>query len=533
MTVAAAWIREDVSEIRLLTAGGEEVWRAPAPSTDAPLDAFALRDRAREAAAWTASRLGPDKRLGVVCVDVEDAACVFASAPSADPEVVAAAMRSGATDYDALTMRGHMQPLVRAASKPGALSSPTIERLLRRAKKPGAGSPTGGAVRTAVLATPDSLVRLWLDQLDRAGVSVGVVVSLWHALADVWGERPAETPGTPGAPGTPGPQGAEAVEARDIGAIDAVILEDAGRLVWSWARGGNLVAAGELSVRRSGFNDRGERWNSESWFPAAASRLALDWLTWSTHLGESPARVRVVGADARPLANVLDERWAQASVTATTQNDPVGAALRALAQREERALPENSDPRRSLVSLSRRRGRAHATLYTWSGVATGLCAVAVFALGWRAMEKRSAMEREAREVRGRTALLVQETEPAVAGNPDRVRALDSVLQQLRKERPEISDPAPARPVLDEVARLTGVLEMLAGEGAFFTELDINETLPSAAVRVPSFESAERMRETLLRTPGQIEWNMTFQRELGPTLQEWKLTGQWRSVEAQR
>jgi hypothetical protein len=511
MSVYAAWIREDLSEVRLLTPSGEVSWRAEEAPKDAETDAFFLRDRAKEAAAWAVSQLGGAKRLGMVCVDIEDAACVFASAPSADPEVVAAAMRSGSTDYDALTMRGHMQPLARMASKPSSFSSPTIDKLLKRGKVTPAAQT--GALRMAVLATPDSLVRLWLDQLDRLGASVGVVISLWHALGDAWSDR-----------ATSASEGG-AVEAQDIGPIDAVILEDTGRLVWSWMRGGNLIAAGELSIRRTGGVDP-ERWNSEAWFPVAASRLTLDWLTWSTHLGASPTKVRVIGSDAKDLSRLLDERWPHADVSATALNDPIGGTLRAIAQRDDAALPSDDDPRRTLVALSRRRGRAHAKLYTWAGVATGLCAVAVFAVGWRTMERRSQLVAAATELRSQVALKVQEVEPVLASNPDKARALDSVLQQLRQERPDISDPPAARPILNELARLSAAFEALGEDGLFFLDFDLNETLPNATVRVPDFATGERLREELMRSPGQIDWNVTFQREIGQNLQDWKLTGQW-------
>src|SRR5690606_579133 len=204
----------------------------------------------------------------------------------------------------------------------------------------------------------------------------------------------------------------------------------------------------------------------------AASRIALDWLTWSTHLGASPARVRVVGADARDLAHILDARWAHADVRATTVNDPVGATLRSLAERLGDASPSDDDPRRTLVALSRRRGRAHARLYTWAGVATGLCAVAIFAVGWRTMERRAALAAAATELRNASAATVQAIEPALASKPDRARALASVLEQIRGERPEIFDPAPAPPVLSELARLTGVFRELGEEGLFFLEFDL-------------------------------------------------------------
>lgn len=528
MTLNAAWIREDLSEARLLTGAGEAVWRAPATPPDVEIDAFALRDRASQAAHWVATQLGADKRLGILCVDVEDAACVFASAPSAEPDVVAAAMRASTVNYDALSMRGTMQPLVRAVGKPKALSSPTIERFLKRNKPDAPGAEPGASVRTAVLASPDSLVRLFLDQLDRRGVSVGVTQSLWHSMVLAWGSTSPDAPASADASAT--------VESRDIGALEAVILEDSGRLLWSWSRRGSLVAAGELSVRRAGFDGpggQGAQWNSEDWFPVAASRLALDWLTWSTHIGQSPTRVRVVGADAKDLSRTLEERWPELTIEATTQNDPIGATLRAFAQREESSLPSDDDPTRTLVSLSRRRGRAHATLYTWSGVATGLLAVAIFAVGWRALEKRTRLTEAAAQVQSASALRVEEVAPELRNNPDRARALESELLRLRKDRPQITDPAPARPVLDEMERLLGALNELGPEGLFFTDFQINETLPNATVRLPNFETGERLREILRRTPGQVDWNVQFVREIGQNIQDWKLTGQWARSEGAR
>src|SRR5690606_39215976 len=112
------------------------------------------------------------------------------------------------------------------------------------------------------------------------------------------------------------------------------------------------------------------------------------------------------------------------------------------------------------------------------------------------------------------------------------RALASVLEQIRGERPEIFDPAPAPPVLSELARLTGVFRELGEEGLFFLEFDLNETLPNATVRVPDFSTGERLREALARSPGRIDWNVTFMREMG-NLQDWKLTGQWRYEEPAR
>jgi hypothetical protein len=142
------------------------------------------------------------------------------------------------------------------------------------------------------------------------------------------------------------------------------------------------------------------------------------------------------------------------------------------------------------------------------------------------MERRSQLVAAATELRSQVALKVQEVEPVLASNPDKARALDSVLQQLRQERPDISDPPAARPILNELARLSAAFEALGEDGLFFLDFDLNETLPNATVRVPDFATGERLREELMRSPGQIDWNVTFQREIGQNLQDWKLTGQW-------
>jgi len=160
-------------------------------------------------------------------------------------------------------------------------------------------------------------------------------------------------------------------------------------------------------------------------------------------------------------------------------------------------------------------------------VATGLCAAAIFAIGWRSMDKRALLGSAAAQVRGETTKVVQEIAPALASNPDKARALDSVLQDMRKARPEITDPPAARPIMNELARLTGAFESLGEAGLFFLDIDLNETLPNAAVRVPDFATGERLRQALRESPGAIDWEVTFQRELAQNLQDWKLTGQWR------
>jgi hypothetical protein len=362
--------------VRLLGVGCDELWVAPAEAT--PVGA------AQDAAVWLRERLGKGGSLRMLCADVDGAACSWLTVPDADPRVVLAAMRHSEDDgWDAPGESpdplGAWQAAATGEADAQALAptrtAPAITLLPQRGSK--------GALpqRLSVIAMRDAVVKVCLDALDDQRVGVGLVTSIWHALATAWDAG--------------GPAGRDATHAsgdggHDIAAMDSpatavVLLDPLGRLVWSWSQSGNLLAAGSIRLYAS---ELGGGATSLHVSRQDVARLATDWLSWTAQLGMAPRRVLCLTPETDPgeldpagLARALSEAMPDASVDLATMPDPVGATLARLVDLPPSVLPRPSEPRSSLVALSHRRGRAHKALYRWSSLA--LIAMAVGSGGWR------------------------------------------------------------------------------------------------------------------------------------------------------
>lgn len=524
MTDASCYLRDDFSLLRLFTDAGEETWRAEPLKEGEQADAIWWRARAQQAAQWMADRIGPDGSIGLVLLDSRDALCAWVGAPSDDPHVVAAAMRQPDSPWEDLGADFSVQPLTDPAERAGSLLSRKYSfPLSKRAR-------TGGAtLRFPVLFLFDALVRLWLDDLDRRGVRIGTVVSLWHAIGAAWSDVPNAPAPTDGAPAEP--------------PIEAVIISHERRLSWAWSRDRRLLVGGEIGAPSVPVEAKApvdifaqdERAAEEPEAPppepatdydGACSRLALDWLTWSASLGAGPDRVVVIGADADAIVDALGRTWPESPARAVSEQDPALATIRVCAQ-SPRLFDEavEEDPRRSLVGLSRRRGRAHARLYTWAGAAMGLLAVGIGAIGWRRYELAGNLKEESRAVAAMTLNRVQQATGARADSLFPVRSLESALQSVRQARPDFEDPAPARPILDEMERLTRVLSDLTPMGLEIDEIVMHERAPNAKVFVPDFALGEDLRERLRTSGGTIRWQVNFEAQ-EPGKQRWRLIGAW-------
>ncbi len=507
---ALCLIAPDLSMVRIRALGSEEVWTLPAPSaarTDGAetdeRDASWWKAQAVDAARWVAHRCGAGRRLAVACVDVSESSCVWLSAPSADPDIVAASLRMAGEEWEALDPGSTVQPVV------GPRGNAATKRATRvfGVRIAGEDGPAQ-AVRMPVIVSSDALVRLWLDELNRSGVRVGVVASLWHAMASGWRSETTAS-------------GAE---------IEAVALCDGERLVWCWSRAGRLLTGGWMAIPRVRSEEEPDEPPSVD-ARAAMARLSLDWLSWAAQIGDTPQRVTLVGSDVEALAAPLEESWPDARVERVPTEDAIGATLSRVEQRlsegDSGAEPAYSDedPRESMVALSRRRGRAHQRLYTGVGATCALLAVGIGALGWRAREHASALRREVDNARDSSKAMVMEVAPGLAESASPRMAALSALEAMRKEQPTFSDPPAARPIMDEAARVLSVMSDLSSRGLQFDELVLHEGLPSGAMTAPDFETGEEVSARLRAAPGRIRWDVQFERRDG-NLYKYRLTGQW-------
>ncbi len=519
------FIESEFGEVRLLseTHGAEERWRPQAPpgagqpraleepgaqsgAPEEPRDALWWKERAGAAAAWVAERLGPERRLASLCMDIGHASCVWLSAPSAQRGVIAAALRQEGAEWAELEPGGLIEPL---AAPSGEARSKLLEFSVfgLGAKKTAA---TSTAVRMPVLLAPDALLRLFLDDLDRRAVRVEHVTSLWHGACAAW--------------------------LADADALGAVVLSDGATLVWAWGRGARLQAGGRLDLApfqaappEDAEASSGASRSGQASLEGARPRLALDWLTWAAQLGEAPRTLVVVGHNAAALAAALESALPGAQAKTIEEPDPFGATVRSALHATTAGGASRlvgDDPRLGLVSLTRRRGRAHRRLYTWTGACLAALAMGIGALGWRARDQRAAYLAAAEDLKSTQAERLKEIAPDLGTASNPARALESRLAELRKKSPEFKDPARARPILDEAARLATILAELGPRGVKIDDIALHDIVPSARITVPDFATGEDINTRLRAPGGAIRWRMDYEGNAGGENLKYRLTGEW-------
>lgn len=532
MTAPGCFVRADLSEVRLVgLPTPTQPWKPSPPSGENEADAMWWLKQAEAAAQWTAERLAGERVISVVCIDTRDLSCVRLMAPTADPAVVAATIRQNSQELADFEPHGLVQPLTDSVvSTPGGVSPWSLPMLSRLSKRFGASANPAdqAAVRLAAVLGPDGMLRLWLEELDRRGVRVGLVTTLWHAASIAW--RPSG--------GQP--------DAGDAASLDAVVLIDDDVMTWAWARAGRLSAGGTYSIPRlppahdpADEQALGKPPSAPKAptpgppdYPAAVSRLTLDWLTWSAQMGDSPRRINAVGKPAVELKTMLKKAWPEAEVSAALDNDPVGSALRRLCIQAESpgtagadAGLADDDPRISVVSLSRRRGRAHRRMYTAVGAALALLACGVGAYGWLRRETAGAYREAAETIRSETKVVVSEVSPDLASSAIPRKALESLLERLRKNRPDIADPAAAKPVLDELDRIVAVMAAMGEQGVNVVDISVQEGFPTARITTPSFEVGEDFTRRVRDLGTKVRWTVQFEKRDG-NIFTYRLDGQW-------
>lgn len=467
----ACYIESDLSSVRLVGDGVDEIWRAAAFSEDTGGSAVSrMVSRARDAAAWTAGRIGRSRKLGAVVISVEDAICARVSAPSAARDVLAAALSQREREWTSDTGGTTVQALVQPK---------------RRSKRDDANgdaiAPTTG--RMTVVELHDGPVRLWLDQLDRQGVSPESVETLWHGMADAW-------PSSGAADHT----------------LTGVVLELEDLVLWSWSRGRDLLAAGHARKAIPEAPEDGAALSTPD-SPAAPPRLALDWLAWSAQLGDAPQRVVVVAPDPNPLKDVIHERWPATKIDARAATDPLAHTLSALANQ----AVETDDPRRCVVDLTHRPGRAHRWLSYWTVAAILLLALGIGAIGFRQRLAISQARDITTDLRAEIDASIREIDPALAGNPAPARALRSVLVQEREANKPIEAPQGPYPIFDELLKASSAIamEIAEKEDANVRSIKFDELQAEITIAVPDFATGEAIFDKLRASGSRMDWRNTF------------------------
>lgn len=495
--------------LRLCGSRADAPWQAPAPGAKTPADFDAAARWVRDHLAGTRS---PDS-LPALCLDADGGVFSWLSSPSRDPAVVATLARDGPGALDDSPSGASASPVeFFAPDDSESLVQPLAPALNGRARGlrlPGRGKAEPApqaAERLAVLSQLDTPARLLIDALDRAGVGVEGVVSIWHAMIRAW--DPAATRSAPA------PADARVVADSSAPALAVVLNDAAGRLLWAWGRDGSLLAGGAIRVRGSQGHWQVSRDD--------ASRLVNDWLAWAAQLGEAPSRVVCVvppgeeGSEGLALfGEALASAWPGAGVDIAAHDDPLGATLSRLAERLEAApAPRHADasPDHGLVRLTLRRGREHRRLYIWSAAAMVVAAGAVAAWGHAIRDRASDAARSAAEWDAAWRERVGQLYPDVPLVQIGRRPVDILREELQKKerllrRPDKAEPA--MPVLQELETLSFII----GDPAYTLEELSLDTRGLNRVRVVTddISSAEGLLSALRDIDGShmADWRERF------------------------
>jgi hypothetical protein len=451
---AAAWIAEELAPLRELAAicldaeGGVCAW-VSAPSTDQSVLMAAIRQSG-------------------------------SGSPHAGAETSPASSGFGLLPDDALGLG--------AARSLQALAEPERANGTALLSRTGKQAPLAPRRRMGVLSIADAPVRVLLDELDALKIGVGAVLSFWHAAALAWDpsvERAAKKRASEKYTPEAGELEPIVVEP-DAPVTATVMIDPAGRLSWGWSQAGELVAAGSMRLRTHTFSrtpppppapvaapleplleepldalgtrrivpeEPVETVHATECSSGDIGRLVMDWLSWSVQVGRTPDRIVCIGPATithRPaqgeglpapgtLAHALSASWPSAAVDAALHDDPIGATLNRL-----RALPmfqparsgeasdtlAPNDPRRALVSLTRRPGRLDRTMHLWATLAILAAAAAVFIHAKRVGSGIAALRTQADAVQSkRTEALksVEDVIPALSKSPDPVGMLSGKI----------------------------------------------------------------------------------------------------------
>lgn len=441
MNHPAVLLSSDLASVMLVTDSSSEVWSAP--SLPESPDAHELRARIDEASRWIAGQPSVRKRLSAAVLDITDATCRWVHSPSAAAPVVAATLRGQTEEWSAKLPLGGIEPIIDDLPTTRSFefirsrleSRSAKDRSANRAVDPTNTSATDAGARMAVLIMPDALVRLWLDRMDRSGIAVDSVISLWHALALAWGD--------------------------DTGSQTRAILlvDGAGRVAWAWANGTSLIVGGSLHLERPETSeaDPPHRHRAES----AAQRISLDWVSWSAQLGIAPDQIHLVAAADDPLAkDLLDSlatRWDGIPAEQTRSDHPLretvaraGAVIRSIPRAER-------SPRRCLSRLSSRPTRATRRRYLAMSCSLLLLAGAIVSLGYRLMEEGRDRYSRAGEIRSETLERVSQAVPGFNPNQNIIIQLRQRITEL-EAAPTFNDPPSPRPIYESMLSLLEFIE---------------------------------------------------------------------------
>ncbi|KAA0217246.1 MAG: hypothetical protein DYG94_01590 [Leptolyngbya sp. PLA3] len=484
--------------LRVVHQHDEATWQSPAEETpDVASDA-------RAAAEWLAERLaGNGRSLSHLIIDTDGGLCSWVSAADTSEPVLRAVIERP-FDADEEPAGGRFPEL------PGETAlQPLLER--PRARKGAASEPVG---RMPVLALPVVPARMLVDELDRMGIKVGAVEALWQACAMAWDPSGSSLGGSH----------AERVVAEAVPTAAVVLLDPAGRLVWSWSRGASLIAGGSMRILTERASESAPETIERGRTRLALirdddiARLGAEWLAWSLQLGTAPARIVIVGEPGEggltsaQIGSALSQRWPQTTIDFVREQDPIGATLGRLTGRDG-ASPAG------INELTNRPGRAHRAMYRWAAVALCCAAGVLGTLAYHVLESGAKTQAAGTSVTNAYAELAgsEGLNPATA-----LLDLQSAIEKASKAAIDPSTIEAPRPVLQELEAMSFVL---SSDELTLRELTISPLSITLKVEVAQTEQYEALAQSIRAVSGSVvEWRNTLNARGGVV--EATFTGDW-------
>lgn len=485
--------------LRLFGDFADDSWQA-----GSGVDPSLIAESISEGAKWIRDRLDANKSrsLAFLCLDSDGAVCSWVKPEDADPTLLDAVIAGTSTpfDLDALDEpETHSGIGERFPQLPLELSFEFLNP-----------NETSTGSRAAVMATPDIPGRLLKDELDALGIRVDKFTTIWHAIAGVW---------DPGA-GDPA-HSAQRIVSSDapIAAVIAVDPDD-GRLIWTWSRAGELIAAGASRITVI----PGEHTNLTLIRNEDIARVCSDWLGWSSQLGVAPSRIVFVGNPGQieslpdPNAQIgtdtdehaksrrglsageigasISKAWPDATIDLIEHDDPIGESLAKIASGQRGAGIV------SLDAMSSRPGRTHRSMYRWAGMALVGISATIGILAYQLFAQAGKISDETSLIANQRMNTISNFDPALVTSPFVVKELDTQLEQLRRNQGPLTV-SRSKPIMEELETLSYVFGV---PGIDITTLRLNNSTVMVTIRVDDIAQAEQINQSLTSIKGShLRW----------------------------
>lgn len=462
----------------MVSSHSDDHWEAPASgSPDAIIETI------DDAAVWIRQRLksggGSSRKLNLLCLDTDGAICTWTKPEDTSPEMITAAIEQLDADHDEDALEGsfHSSMGERFPNLP-----------LEVHFEPLNAENTSEGSRRAVVATPDVPARLLIDELDSMGTRIGSVETIWSLIARCW---------DPGSEHNSGAKASSRVVTTDDPVCGSVIMDvKRARLIWTWSKQGELIAAGSMRV---GFGQDGPMIS-----PSDISRLCNDWIGWATQLGVAPMRVVMVlpeqleGLDRAQIHSEISKHWPMATTDLIAEDEPLLATLR----KANDLLAEKAFEQSHEGELTNRPGRAHRSMYRWASLALIIAGAAVSWTAWQLYNQGSETQQLAKASRSSMVEQIMKLQPPIQDLRLPETELQARLNRLRAKSGPVQV-APNKPILEELETISFVLGMT---GIEIESIQLTHTLVKLQIRTEELSLAEQINEALRSIEGSnIQW----------------------------